>query len=125
MKYDPIKDYSESFNEEYLKMLMDIKEGPEMFDVEVGEVLTGVIESINKKEIIININYKDSVYVDIKKTDLNIVHNPPDFEKLKESMIRLKYEELFEFTFKINYLKEQGYEFRTFYDFVKNGEKGV
>ena len=22
-------------------------------------------------------------------------------------------------------LKEQGYEFRTFYDFVKNGEKGV
>ena len=42
-----------------------------------------------------------------KKTDLNIVHNPPDFEKLKESMIRLKYEELFEFTFKINYLKEQ------------------
>ena len=25
----------------------------------------------------------------------------------------------------INYLKEQGYEFRTFYDFVKNGEKGV
>lgn len=42
-----------------------------------------------------------------KKTDLNIVHNPPDFNKLKESMIRLKYEELFEFTFKINYLKEQ------------------
>ena len=33
-----------------------------------------------------------------KKTDLNIVHNPPDFEKLKESMIRLKYEELFELT---------------------------
>ena len=25
----------------------------------------------------------------------------------------------------ISYLKEQGYEFRTFYDFVKNGEKGV
>ena len=75
MKYDPIKDYSESFNEEYLKMLMDIKEGPEMFDVEVGEVLTGVIESINKKEIVININYKDSVYVDIKKTDFNIIEN--------------------------------------------------
>ena len=25
----------------------------------------------------------------------------------------------------ISYLKERGYEFRTFYDFVKNGEKGV
>ena len=42
-----------------------------------------------------------------KKTALNIVHNPPSFEKLKEATIRLKYEELFKFMFKINYLKEE------------------
>lgn len=42
-----------------------------------------------------------------KKTALNIVHNPPSIEKLKEAKIRLKYEELFAFMFKINYLKEQ------------------
>lgn len=42
-----------------------------------------------------------------KKTALNIVHNPPSMEKLKEAMIRLKYEELFSFMFKINYLKRQ------------------
>ncbi len=42
-----------------------------------------------------------------KKTALNIVHNPPDFDKLKEASLRLKYEELFEFTFKINYLKKK------------------
>ncbi len=41
-----------------------------------------------------------------KKTALNIVHNPPNYEKLKEASIRLKYEELFEFMFKINYLRE-------------------
>jgi ATP-dependent DNA helicase RecG len=41
-----------------------------------------------------------------KKTALNIVHNPPTMEKLKEAQIRLKYEELFSFMFKINYLKE-------------------
>lgn len=40
-----------------------------------------------------------------KKTALNIVHNPPNYEKLKEASIRLKYEELFEFMFKINYLR--------------------
>ena len=40
-----------------------------------------------------------------KKTALNIVHNPPNFEKLKEASMRLKYEELFEFMFKINYLR--------------------
>ena len=40
-----------------------------------------------------------------KKTALNIVHNPPNFDKLKEASMRLKYEELFEFMFKINYLR--------------------
>lgn len=42
-----------------------------------------------------------------KRLALNIVHNPPDDEKLKEAVYRLKYEELFGFTFKINYLKKQ------------------
>ena len=40
-----------------------------------------------------------------KKTALNIIHNPSTEEKLKEVTVRLKYEELFAFMFKINYLK--------------------
>ena len=42
-----------------------------------------------------------------KKTALNIIHNPSTEEKLKEVIVRLKYEELFAFMFKINYLKLQ------------------
>ena len=42
-----------------------------------------------------------------KKTALNIIHNPSTDEKLKEVIVRLKYEELFAFMFKINYLKVQ------------------
>ena len=42
-----------------------------------------------------------------KKTALNVIHNPSTMEKLKEVTIRLKYEELFAFMFKINYLKLQ------------------
>ena len=41
-----------------------------------------------------------------KKTSLNIIHNPSTIDKLKEVTIRLKYEEFFEFMFKINYLKQ-------------------
>ena len=41
-----------------------------------------------------------------KKTSLNVIHNPSTMDKLKEVTIRLKYEELFEFMFKINYLKQ-------------------
>ena len=42
-----------------------------------------------------------------KKTALNIVHNPSDLEKLEIIRKRLKYEELFLFMSKINYLKEK------------------
>ncbi len=40
-----------------------------------------------------------------KKTALNIIHNPSTKEKLIDSQNRLKYEELFSFMTKINYLK--------------------
>lgn len=40
-----------------------------------------------------------------KKTALNIVHNPSTMDKLKQANIRLKYEELFLYMTKINYLK--------------------
>ena len=42
-----------------------------------------------------------------KKTALNIVHNPSDLDKLDIIRKRLKYEELFQFMAKINYLKEK------------------
>lgn len=42
-----------------------------------------------------------------KKTTLNIVHNPSDMDKLNMMIKRLKYEELFLFMAKINYLKEK------------------
>jgi len=63
------------------------------------------------------LSYKDQVIDNIpkylndkynfvsKKLALSIVHNPSDKEKLEEVLKRLKYEELFEFMFKINYLK--------------------
>lgn len=63
---------------------------------------------MNGKEIsdFIPAYYQEKYQFSNKKTALNIVHNPPNMEKLKEAQIRLKYEELFSFMFKINYLKE-------------------
>ena len=52
-------------------------------------------------------SYQEKYHFSNKRTALNIAHNPPSIEKLKEAQIRLKYEELFTFMFKINYLKEQ------------------
>ncbi len=60
------------------------------------------------KEILDNIpdEYIERYHFLNKKTSLNIIHNPSTSEKLKDVTIRLKYEELFEFMFKINYLKQ-------------------
>lgn len=54
----------------------------------------------------IPVSYQEKYQFSNKRTALNIVHNPPSMEKLKEAQIRLKYEELFTFMFKINYLRE-------------------
>ena len=51
--------------------------------------------------------YQEKYHFVNKKTALNIIHNPSTSEKLKEVTVRLKYEELFQFMFKINYLKQQ------------------
>ena len=40
-----------------------------------------------------------------KETSLKMVHNPKDLKSIKDAVLRLKYEELFKFMFKINYLK--------------------
>lgn len=64
---------------------------------------------MNGKDITdyIPLSFQDKYHFSNKRTALNIVHNPPSIEKLKEAQIRLKYEELFSFMFKINYLKAQ------------------
>ena len=74
--------------------------------------------------------YLERYHFSNKKTSLNLIHNPSTQEKLKEVTIRLKYEELFAFMFKINYLKienkkkKQGLERKIdrtkLQDFIKN-----
>ena len=59
-----------------------------------GEVSDNLPEDIVRKYNFLN-----------KKTALNIVHNPSTKEKLDEARERLKYEELFEFMTKIEYLR--------------------
>ena len=41
-----------------------------------------------------------------KKNAVNLIHNPKNEDEVKKALIKLKYEELFQFMFKINYLKE-------------------
>jgi ribosomal protein S1 len=56
-----------SLTEDYLFFLKKLDESNVPFkDIEEGEVVDGTIISINQKEIIIDINFKDNVFVDSK-----------------------------------------------------------
>ncbi len=51
--------------------------------------------------------YLNEQYKFISKKDaVNKIHNPKNEDDVKQALIKLKYEELFEFMFKINYMKE-------------------
>lgn len=47
-----------------------------------------------------------------KRESLSILHHPKDINKVKKAMLRLKYEELFMFMLKINFLKSKNNEFK-------------
>ena len=52
-------------------------------------------------------DYLNTKYHFLSKRDaLNLIHNPNNIEEIKKASLRLKYEELFYFMFKINYLKK-------------------
>ena len=52
-------------------------------------------------------DYLNKKYKFISKKDaVRMIHNPKDENEVKQALIKLKYEELFEFMFKINYMKE-------------------
>lgn len=70
-----------------------------------GFINTALMEYGNELEDYIPKNLLEKYNFLNKKTVLNIIHNPSTKEKLKEASIRLKYEELFVYMAKINYLK--------------------
>lgn len=70
----------------------------------ISKIMT---EALKYSEYTDNIpsKYKEK-YKFISKTDaLKYIHKPTSIEEIKSAKLRLKYEELFEFMFKINYLK--------------------
>jgi ATP-dependent DNA helicase RecG len=110
-------------------------------DIKFERLKTGSIESvyhltsgITSKQLIKYINeglqiydnyidyipqYLNEKYHFISKREaVNLIHNPKDQNDVKKALLKLKYEELFGFMFKINYLKKINKTSRV--DYVRN-----
>ena len=57
------------------KLYLGLYDGAKIPKLNPGDITTGKIILISEKEIIINIDYKDNIYVDLKKSDKKIVHS--------------------------------------------------
>jgi len=75
LKWNPKGEYNRTFSPEYKQFLDTLHNLPEIPSIEVGDIVEGIISSITRKEIIINVNYKDSIYVDVKDPDLKIIQS--------------------------------------------------
>ena len=67
-------------------------------------ILSSLKMNINVEDYIPNIYIEKYHFLD-KETAIKVVHNPLDSIQLKKALYRLKYEELFLFMLKINFLK--------------------
>ena len=77
----------------------------------INEALKDYDEYVDYVPEYLNKKYK---FID-KKEAVNKIHNPKDEKEVKQALLKLKYEELFEFMFKINYMKEMNKENKTGY----------
>ena len=68
------------------------------------KIILNALSEVNNISDYVPSNYSNEYKFITKKESLNHIHNPLDLELLKKSMVRLKYEELFLFMLKINYL---------------------
>lgn len=63
-------------NEEYLLMLKAIEKTlKDNEEIKVGQIVNGVIAKITPKEVVIDFNYKDFIYVEYKASDYRIIEN--------------------------------------------------
>jgi len=100
-KGDDILKWNQNFNlselNSYQKSLLEMYEGKidEVKPVEEGEVIEGEIFQISRKEVIININYKDFVYVENTSTDWKFVKNLKIGDKIQVLISEIEYKPQF------------------------------
>ena len=70
------KNPNSTLTEDYLYFLKKIEESKTPFiQIEEGEIVEGTITNVDKKEIIIDINFKDNVFVDSKTLEQDMFEN--------------------------------------------------
>lgn len=82
---------------------------------QISKLITNVLSTIDSIEEIVPNYISEKYNLMDTKVSIREIHNPTNLNNLKQAKLKLKYEELFEFMFKINLIK---YKNQIFDDFV-------
>lgn len=82
---------------------------------QISKLITNVLSTIDSIEEIVPEYISEKYNLMDTKVSIREIHNPSNLNNLKQAKLKLKYEELFEFMFKINLIK---YKNQIFDDFV-------
>ena len=83
------KDSSKTLTDDYLFFLKKIEEGKYLNNLQIGDVIEGIVVEINKKDVIIDITYKDNVFVDLKTLDPDLLENLKIGNSIQVMIIRI------------------------------------
>jgi len=73
LKYNENGIYDDNISSQQIQLMETYVNGINIPTISVGSVIKGHISKITNNELIIDINYKDSVYVEVKNSDLKII----------------------------------------------------
>jgi small subunit ribosomal protein S1 len=90
IKWNPSGQYDKTFEPKYKQFLNYFHNLPDLPSINVGDIIVGKISKISKKEIIVDINYKDSIYVEVKSADSKIVENLKKGEDINVMITTIK-----------------------------------
>jgi len=75
IKWNPEGKYNRTFNQDQKQFLDYFDNLPTIPQVHVGQTMIGKVSNITEEGIVIDINYKDYIFVDVRKSEKKIVSN--------------------------------------------------
>jgi len=73
LKYNENGEYDNTFSQNQIQSMEAYNGVSNIPSITIGSVINGVISKLTEKELVIDVDYKDSVYVEVKNSDTKII----------------------------------------------------
>jgi ribosomal protein S1 len=90
LKYNENGEYDSTVSKHQIQLMEAYNGVSNIPTITIGSVINGTISKLTEKELIIDVNYKDSVYVEVKNSDAKIISHLKVGEDIDVMITRIK-----------------------------------